>query len=722
MTTFAGNTGTEYFFLSYLNYFLPHWIYHIIVALLLLPSSARAEIVPDTLSTSFIDASLGLYLKDTIPFYTSDTALTITGFLKEETVEPATDTIDPGHAAWAHFVVENDKDTMHLLVLGTSHRLEVNELYIIDDGKITDTLYTGRYVPFNKRAVSEQNRLFLIKLKPHQTVELVLKSYNISINPGSYKYAYLAHELYYNWFLSRIDREDMTYYGIAISFYGAITIMILFMLFLYLQNRDEPVYIYYVFYMTSVLLYMLLKTAHSGPFYFMLIDHPVLKSALNEPLQFVLMTLYNLFAIKFLDIRKNSPSLYKAIVGVNILYMLYATGAFIYVLITKETRSIDNFLMPPTRVFVFLAGIILIFWVYRSIRGPLTRYFVAGSSLFLFGSLLGIIYSIKKFNSELGDSMLWLPDTSLSPINFTQLGIISEIILFSLGIGKLIQLNNKEKEDIKDAYINQLEENEKLTRSYTERLETEVKERTKEVVKKTTELVELKNQKEKLEMEGQIMDHEMRILRLQMNPHFIFNSLNSIRFFILKQDEDKAIEYIESFSKLLRMILDYSRRDMISLKEELTALELYIKFEKERFSQKFDYTILIDKNLNPESVAIPPLLLQPFVENSIWHGLMQKDGKGTLLIDIKKSGENEMTIAIEDNGIGRKKASEIAAKRGKKHQSHGMKITQYRIDILNNGKNNYNFEVEDLLTPDGKPAGTRITFKLKLNTYESADS
>jgi len=213
------------------------------------------------------------------------------------------------------------------------------------------------------------------------------------------------------------------------------------------------------------------------------------------------------------------------------------------------------------------------------------------------------------------------------------------------------------------------------------------------------------------------------VLRLQMNPHFIFNSLNSIRYFILKQDEEKAIEYIELFSKLLRMILDYSKRDLITLEEELQALELYVKFEKERFNQKFEYQIILDKELSGKLVAIPPLLLQPFAENSIWHGLMHQDKKGCLTIKIQKTSSTEMTIIIEDNGVGREKAAEIAARNGKKHQSHGMEITKSRIEMINETWNSrFGFKIEDLKSDDGKATGTRVVFTIKIQEYDSVNN
>jgi signal transduction histidine kinase len=464
---------------------------------------------------------------------------------------------------------------------------------------------------------------------------------------------------------------------------------------------------------------MLLKIVSTGPYYILLPDHPFMRVVLNEPLQFLFTVTYNLFAIQFLELKKNYKGLYKLIQSVNVVYLIYAVAVFIYLYITKDTVFVDS-LFIPTRIVVFLVGLTLIVLAVAYVKSPVKKYFVWGSSFFFIGSILGIVYSVSMYGEE---PIFWLPEISLSPINLTQMGVVLEILLFSLGIGKLIHINNLEKEEIKDAYITQLERTEQLSKTHAQQLESKVKERTEEVLSKTTELANLQSQKQKIEFQRQLMDREMRVLRLQMNPHFIFNSLNSIRYFILKQDEEKAIEYIELFSKLLRMILDYSKRDLITLEEELQALELYVKFEKERFNQKFEYQIILDKELSGKLVAIPPLLLQPFAENSIWHGLMHQDKKGCLTIKIQKTSSTEMTIIIEDNGVGREKAAEIAARNGKKHQSHGMEITKSRIEMINETWNSrFGFKIEDLKSDDGKATGTRVVFTIKIQEYDSVNN
>ena len=149
---------------------------------------------------------------------------------------------------------------------------------------------------------------------------------------------------------------------------------------------------------------------------------------------------------------------------------------------------------------------------------------------------------------------------------------------------------------------------------------------------------------------------EMSALRAQMNPHFLFNSLNSIKNFALTKGPKETASYLTKFSHLIRLILQNSKSPLVNLKDELEALKLYIEIESLRFAQKFKFKFQVDEGLLISSIQIPPLILQPFVENSIWHGLMhKKEGEGHLIISVKDQG-NSIQCTIEDNGIGREMA------------------------------------------------------------------
>ncbi len=216
-------------------------------------------------------------------------------------------------------------------------------------------------------------------------------------------------------------------------------------------------------------------------------------------------------------------------------------------------------------------------------------------------------------------------------------------------------------------------------------------------------------QQKEAELKAEVTDTEMKALRSQMNPHFIFNSLNSIADYIDKQDARTASYYTVKFAKLMRMILENSEKKEVSVADDLKALELYMQLEAMRMNNKFTYEIDVDENINTEETVIPPLLLQPFVENSIWHGIAKKQGEGKILIRIKKGGEM-INCIVEDNGIGRiRSEAESTAIQKEEKKSLGMKITKARIDILNRiKKTNAGVELIDL------DEGMRVELKLPL--------
>ncbi|KIC92676.1 ligand-binding sensor domain-containing protein, partial [Flavihumibacter solisilvae] len=205
---------------------------------------------------------------------------------------------------------------------------------------------------------------------------------------------------------------------------------------------------------------------------------------------------------------------------------------------------------------------------------------------------------------------------------------------------------------------------------------------------------------------------EMQALRSQMNPHFIFNSLNSINRFILHNDKAKASEYLTKFSRLMRLILQHSEHSSVSLENELQALSLYLELEAVRFDHQFDYRIIVDEDIDVSVVKVPPLIFQPYAENAIWHGLMHKEEKG--LLEVVISQENNLLICkIRDNGIGRQQATELNSKSASQHKSMGMKITAGRIEMIKaNSSGHAHVTIRDLVLADGSAGGTEVIIKI----------
>ncbi|OUS00341.1 sensor histidine kinase [Flavobacteriales bacterium 33_180_T64] len=204
----------------------------------------------------------------------------------------------------------------------------------------------------------------------------------------------------------------------------------------------------------------------------------------------------------------------------------------------------------------------------------------------------------------------------------------------------------------------------------------------------------------------------LKSLRSQMNPHFIFNALNSVNSFIASNDERTANKYLSDFSHLMRAVLENSEEDFIPLQKEIELLDLYTKLEHFRFQDKFDYTITVDEDLTVTEYQIPPMLLQPYIENAVWHGLRYKTEKGHLQITISKKSNTEMTITIADDGIGRERSKDLKTENQKKQKSKGMGNIKKRVAILNAMyKDKVDVFIDDY--QDAEDAGTKVIVTLK---------
>lgn len=224
---------------------------------------------------------------------------------------------------------------------------------------------------------------------------------------------------------------------------------------------------------------------------------------------------------------------------------------------------------------------------------------------------------------------------------------------------------------------------------------------------------EFKSAREKLERELQIST--LASIKSQMNPHFVFNALNTVQSFIFTNDRENASDYLSKFSELTRMILDMSNKEKISLAEEIKALTLYLELEKRRFEDSISYQIVINENINPDMVQIPSMLIQPYVENAIKHGLLHKKGEQKLKIEFVR--ENNAVIAfIDDNGIGRKKSQELKAKKPSSHKSFASEANSKRLELLNQGrKNTISIEYLDKIDSYGNSLGTMVILAIPVN-------
>jgi tetratricopeptide (TPR) repeat protein len=229
------------------------------------------------------------------------------------------------------------------------------------------------------------------------------------------------------------------------------------------------------------------------------------------------------------------------------------------------------------------------------------------------------------------------------------------------------------------------------------------------------EIQRLEGERARAALQQRAKELEIQALRSQMSPHFIFNCLNAINRFILGHETEAASDYLTKFSRLMRMIMNHSRHAYISLAEEIDILRLYLGMEQLRFKDAFDYRIVIADELDIDAIRIPPLLVQPFVENAVWHGLMNKEDRGTLTISFSAT-DDLLTCVVRDNGVGRRRAAQLKSKSVEKHKSMGMQITAERMALIS-GIDTLEpfFVIEDLYDHRGEATGTQVTLTVRIH-------
>jgi LytS/YehU family sensor histidine kinase len=219
---------------------------------------------------------------------------------------------------------------------------------------------------------------------------------------------------------------------------------------------------------------------------------------------------------------------------------------------------------------------------------------------------------------------------------------------------------------------------------------------------------------EKNKLEKDLQQSTLASIKSQMNPHFLFNALNTIQSYIYQNDKQNASQYLGKFSELTRMILEMSNRETISLSEEIKALKLYLELEQLRFEEKLKYEIVVAQNIDVEMIHIPSMLIQPYIENAIKHGLLHKKDNWILEISFKKN-EKILVVIVDDNGIGRKRSQELQKLKLKQHQSFAMSANEKRLDILNKGlEKPIALQIIDKTNENSEAIGTTVILNIPI--------
>ncbi len=486
--------------------------------------------------------------------------------------------------------------------------------------------------------------------------------------------------------------------GIVIFISGFLLALGVYHFLLFFQNKDSA-YLYYSLYAFLVFIYSYHRAKG-----FILSDLsktlvPYIKF-FYDPVKWLYSTVYLLFAITFVDLDKYCPKWYKFLVGfVKIsLISVIILSLLSFVLHNKLiTDYAYNFVFLP---FLFVLSIYILFLIWKT-ASPVKYYLLIGAGTYLLVTTYShyLTYTGRPFR------VLFYGATAF------------EMTLFALGLGRKQKLILEEKNLWQELIIKEHEENLKIKEMLNQKLDEEVSSKT-EQIQALQQAKQIEEQKKlALAYSKQILQLRLQAVQAQMNPHFLFNSLNAIKKYIISNEQKEAVLYLTKFAKLLRMVLENAKKQEITLKDELDLMKIYIDVENIRFNKGIQFDILIASEIDLNKVKIPPLIFQAFLENAIWHGLAPLKGDKRLVLNIK-SETPYVVVEIEDNGIGREKAKIISQQKNihLKKESLGLKITEERLAIYTQAfKNKYKIQFIDLYDQSGKPTGTRVVVHIPVS-------
>lgn len=595
---------------------------------------------------------------------------------------------------WHKYIIHNDSDSMFRATLSSGHYSR-QSLFLFEDDRLKLRIEYGTKV--NKSAWPNplSQRSCHLNIPPQTTYTALIKKVGPRNSYGIHVAKLTSPELYD----SNIKKHFYSirgHYYFRVFFIGILGFLFLFTIFQYLQHKDLA-YLYYSGYLFVMTVYFM-ERHESNAFFNLFFSHNSWLFNSNgggEPSYYAQLSFvfYLLFTIEFLDIKNKYVRLNKYLYGLIIVIIILYAIHLLMLLLNIDPSSIFNYYYTY-RAILNIPLIIVLIWIAVKIRTRLALFFILGSTILTLSMIVPqFTYLIEKNigGSFFNDNMTWM-----------QVGILFECFLFSTGLGYKSKIAFEERDRIQQELITKSEENIALTLKYNTELEAEVKE-------KTSELFIQKEQLLKAEYEKDLVNLEAQLLQSKMNPHFIYNCLNSIKYFALSKSSEETAEYITDFSTLMRSILEHSRESLISLKDEVNFVKKYLIIESRRFDSRFSYKLDIDPNIEWHNCYIPPMILQPIIENAIVHGLLPKDELGHLDIRFTKESSS-IKIEIEDNGVGRHVVSSSQDSEERIHKtSLSTIITSARLKkILTSQGIKIDLDFTDLK----QPSGTLVTIQL----------
>lgn len=476
--------------------------------------------------------------------------------------------------------------------------------------------------------------------------------------------------------------------GFLVFTFGILFILTVYHFLLYFQHKDK-LYLLYSCYTFFIMLSQLQWVR--GGFLLEFLNPVKGLAKFPEVYTEIYYIIYTYFAFRFLDIKNEQPLWYKrCFTWVNLIIVYCFLKLVVFIVIGNRYILYNGYFFFT--IMMSILGIVMYIPFFKS-KSKLKYYIIVGSMVLFFASVSSLLYYLQL--KAIGESVE--PAYSILYIGF-----IFENIIFSLGLGHKQKIILEERNETQNQLIKQYIENEELRKEVQKKLELDIVALNKQAEIKRMEVAKIQYDKELAEL-------TVSTLRNQMNPHFIFNSLNSIKRYIIDNDKKEAVFYLNKFSKLIRNILGSTTQTEFSLQEELEILELYMSIENTRLNNTVKFSISINESVDLSIIKVPPLITQPFIENAIWHGLALKKSNRELKVEVKKTSNNQIQIDITDNGIGRVKSREIKERKIHKRNSVGIQLTEERLQYFAKKYKNESSVIFTDLYIKNKPAGTKVS-------------
>ncbi len=566
------------------------------------------------------------------------------------------------------------------------------------------TKISGKTIIFRPSKMIVCNKqFFTITLLPKETMHACLLYQPISFK--DYYFSKNANDLYlfksrfhFPVFDSWMIKRDIGYSIQYLFLLGMIFIMAIFYVLAYIYI-DDKIYLYYFYYLLVTFLQVLYMSQYILSRNLAMFNF-IGNSGFDEATKGLMIFFYMIFYKQVFEITKKQKAAFYSIQLLKYISLLYVAVIIIAYLFPAGWYN-EQIIYGFYRIPILFLSISMMLFTFRFKKITyFQKIILAGSIVYL---LFNIISTIQKTDFLIND--LWVE------VNALYLGITLELIFFSVALIIRVKDSFLASEALKDKLIIELQKNEEFIKNENQILESKVKERVIENKKQNELIEEQKRQTLIQNFEKEKAQIQLQALASQMNPHFIFNCMNAIQKSILTNEIEKASVLLTDFASLIRMVLQNSTQPKIALSNEIEVLEQYLKLEQNRLGT-FEYAIEIDENILTDFTDIPNMMLQPLLENAIWHGFRDINYKGKIEISFIKL-ENLIRCTIVDNGIGRTKAASYQAI-SNQNKSLAINIIRDRIVLLNetNVNRNGHFEIIDLYNDHEETSGTKVIIDL----------